>query len=58
MMLTIPDTIAINDAIKVKAGCQDVMLINANVPDTILNVPLVLFSCIIFNAFNAMIFIN
>ena len=40
-MLTIPDTIAITEATKVKAGCHDVMLMNANVPDTRLNVPLV-----------------
>ena len=40
-MLITPDTIAINDAIKVKAGCHDVILMNANVPDTMLNVPLV-----------------
>lgn len=57
-MLTMPETIAITEAINVSAGCHDVMLINANVPDTMLNVPLVLLSCIIFNAFNAMIFIN
>ena len=57
-MLIKPDTIAITEATKVKAGCHDVMLINANVPETMLNVPLVELSCIIFNTFYTVIFIN
>lgn len=58
MMLTIPETIAITEAINVSAGCHDVMLMNANVPDTMLKTPLVELSCTILNTFYTMIFIN
>lgn len=57
-MLMIPDTIAIIEAINVSVGCHDVMLIKANVPETILNIPLAELSCTIFNTFYAMIIIE
>lgn len=56
-MLIIPDTIAIIEAINVSVGCHDVMLMKANVPETMLNIPLVELSCTIFNTFYTMIII-
>lgn len=57
-MLIIPDTIAITDAINVSVGCHDVMLIKANVPETMLNIPLAVLSCTIFNTFYTVIIIK